>query len=137
MVHHSTLDVSDFDSVFHNVRSLHRFYRLAPIIFYELTADGHIFSLNPAFEAVTGWPIRDWIGRPFLQLVAPEDRELAQREFAGAVQSKTRAFHRIRLIAANGNILTVDAWIEPCAGEERVCAVGYAQDVTSAVQIEA
>ena len=36
--------------------------------------EGRIGSLNPAFEAITGWPRDDWIGRPFAELIHPEDR---------------------------------------------------------------
>ncbi|MBO9392498.1 PAS domain S-box protein [Caldilinea sp.] len=136
MMHTPPSDASDVDALFCSDQSLHRFYRLSPMIFYELTAEGRILSLNPAFEAVTGWPIRDWVGRPFIGLVVPEDRELALQEFAGAIQSKTRSFRRIRLIAADGGILTVDAWIEPCEGKEGICAIGYAQDVTHVAQLE-
>lgn len=118
-------------------QDLQQFLKLAPIIFYELKEDGRILNLSPAFETVTGWPIHAWIGRSFLDLVSPEDRELALGEFASALQKENRAFHRIRLIAANGETLTVEAWIESHQQERKTRIFGYAQDVTATARLEA
>ncbi len=38
-----------------------------------VTTDGTVVSLNPAFEQITGWPCDEWIGKPFLALIHPDD----------------------------------------------------------------
>src|SRR5437870_12023802 len=42
-------------------------------VILALSPDGIIISLNPAFEAVLELPRTEWIGKPFDQLVHPED----------------------------------------------------------------
>ena len=42
-------------------------------IIYSVSLDGNIEDLNPAFEALTGWPVQDWIGRDLGPLIHPED----------------------------------------------------------------
>ena len=42
-------------------------------VVYALDNDGTILSLNPAFEAFTGWPADDWVGRSFVSLLHPDD----------------------------------------------------------------
>ncbi len=38
-----------------------------------LARDGKIVSLNSAFETVTGWSRAEWLSRPFMELVHPDD----------------------------------------------------------------
>lgn len=108
----------------------------APLILYELTADGCIARLNAAFESITGWPISAWIGRHFLDLIAPEDRALVQQEFARAAQGKTRNYRRIHLLAADGRTLSVDVLGRQHTIGDSVRIYGFVRDVTELVRIE-
>jgi PAS domain S-box-containing protein len=49
------------------------------VMVWELGSDGTPVSINPAFETITGWSSRDWIGRPLDDLIHPDDREPAGR----------------------------------------------------------
>ena len=44
-------------------------------VIFTVSPEGRITSLNPAFEAVTGLRSTDWLGRPFVSLVAGERGE--------------------------------------------------------------
>ncbi|HZJ52843.1 MAG TPA: ATP-binding protein [Myxococcaceae bacterium] len=44
-------------------------------VIFTVNPEGRITSLNPAFEAVTGLPAADWVGRPFVELIASERAE--------------------------------------------------------------
>jgi len=46
---------------------------IARDVIFTIAADGTLTSLNPAFEAVTGWPRADWLGQSFAGLLHPED----------------------------------------------------------------
>lgn len=111
-------------------------YAEAPIILYELAADGRIMSLNNAFESITGWPVSAWIGRNFLDLIAPGDQALAQQEFARARCGETRNYRRMRLIAADGRTLTVEIQGLKLAIGDATGVYGFARDVTELVQTE-
>jgi PAS domain S-box-containing protein len=41
-------------------------------IIYSIDAEGRFIWLNSAFERVTGFHMDDWIGRPFVDVLAPE-----------------------------------------------------------------
>src|SRR5262249_25736977 len=53
----------------------------AKVVIWSVAADGRFGSLNPAFEDVTGWPCSAWVGRPFAELVHPDDLPAAQAAF--------------------------------------------------------
>ncbi|HET6980800.1 MAG TPA: ATP-binding protein, partial [Myxococcaceae bacterium] len=44
-------------------------------VIFTVSRDGRITTLNPAFEVVTGLPGADWVGRPFVELIAGERAE--------------------------------------------------------------
>src|SRR3954447_16635616 len=44
------------------------------VVVWELDRDLTLISLSPLFEALTGWPGGEWLGRRFDELVHPEDR---------------------------------------------------------------
>ena len=44
-------------------------------VIFTVSQEGHITSLNPAFESVTGLRASDWLGRPFASLLASERAE--------------------------------------------------------------
>src|ERR1019366_6127085 len=53
-------------------------YRLlferAPDAIFALAPTGAITSLNHAFETITGWPPAQWLGRPFQEIIHPDDQ---------------------------------------------------------------
>jgi PAS domain S-box-containing protein len=76
-------------------------------------SDKKILSLNPAFEALTGWPRSAWIGVDVLSLVHPEDascaRRLLARGFSGATPRKTE----IRVRTSSGRFLVWECSVAP------------------------
>src|SRR6059058_2204930 len=50
-------------------------------VIYTLSTDGMITSMNPFFETITGWPLADWVGKPFPPLVHPDDLPIALEFF--------------------------------------------------------
>lgn len=49
----------------------------APDVIFTVSTGGELTSLNPAFEAVTGWPVAEWLGRSVLDLLDPGERARA------------------------------------------------------------
>ncbi len=50
----------------------------SPDVIYTISFEDNTFrSVNTTFEAVTGWTREEWIGRSFLEIVHPDDRQLA------------------------------------------------------------
>jgi PAS domain S-box-containing protein len=49
------------------------------VIVWEVDVDGSLVSVNQAFESTTGWSTNEWVARRLVELIHPEDRELAAR----------------------------------------------------------
>lgn len=63
-------------------------------VIFGLTADGKITTLNRAFEAITGWPSREWIGKDFVPLLHPEDALQALDRFQAILRGESATVHR-------------------------------------------
>jgi PAS domain S-box-containing protein len=54
-------------------------------------------SLNPAFEAITGWSRVEWLGRRVEDLMHPSDRSRASRSFSEMIQQSHSSTMSLRL----------------------------------------
>jgi PAS domain S-box-containing protein len=73
------------------------------VMVWELGADGVLASTSPAFETITGWSGRDWVGRPIESLFDPDDRERAMRMYELAWQGETVPRYEARIHGKAGN----------------------------------
>lgn len=122
-------------------RSDHRYQTLvetAPDIIYRLGIDGMITSLNPAFENITGRPVDEVIGRPFAEIIHPEDAHLALEGFEqAALHGRTSAPVELRVRAKNGEYLTGEFSSAPLfENGQLVGNFGVARDVTGRKRAE-
>ena len=93
--------------------------------------DGHILSVNQAGLDLTGYAREELIGRPLLELVAPESRELATALFAGVRLELPADRTEISVVARDGHtvILELAGWVQRRNGvPTAVQAIG--RDVT-------
>jgi PAS domain S-box-containing protein len=110
----------------------------APDIILTLAADDTFTSLNQTFEQVLGYRCADWLGRPYGDLLRPEDRALA----ADAL-TRARAGERARGIAmhlrhAAGGERIVELTLSRDAGAHADGSVlGVARDITARARAEA
>ncbi|MGQ9608222.1 MAG: PAS domain-containing hybrid sensor histidine kinase/response regulator [bacterium] len=75
----------------------------APDVIYSIsTEDGTIKSLNPAFERFTGWSCEEWIGKPFMDIIHPDDRQIALETYNPVLQGQTPPFYELRILAKSG-----------------------------------
>jgi len=74
-------------------------------VVFTLSRDGLITTLNPAFEAITGWSPGDWIGRPFAALLHPEDRANAADVIRRTLQGESIGATERRMFGRNGDLL--------------------------------
>jgi PAS domain S-box-containing protein len=59
----------------------------ARVLIWTLSAAGHITSVNPEFEFLTGWSRDQWLGRLFLDLHHPDDQPALREQFERALES--------------------------------------------------
>jgi PAS domain S-box-containing protein len=105
-----------------------RYFTLAPEMVVLAGFDGYWKRVNPTVEALLGYTEREARGRPFMELVHPDDRErskeVAQRVFEGAT---VRAFEN-RMLCKDGSHKWIE-WTVTALPEERVM-YGVGRDVT-------
>jgi PAS domain S-box-containing protein len=106
-------------------------------IVFALGPDGTVTSLNAAFERVTGWPAEEWIGKPFEQLVHPDDLGLLFELVDRAVRGETQPVSQLRLRTRSGGYRMGEFAATPQFREGRLWGVlGIARDITERLSLE-
>ncbi len=100
-------------------------------VIITLSAEGTIVSLNPAFEAITGWPSEEWVGKYFSSIIHPEDRPKAMEHFHKALKGERLTVFELRVLSKSGEFLdwefTASPQIRP---RNLVSALCIARDIT-------
>ncbi len=74
-------------------------------VIFQLDADAHWTFLNPAWTAITGFPIRESLGTSFLDHAHQEDKESNRQFFTQLMQGKLEYFrHETRYLSKDGNV---------------------------------
>jgi PAS domain S-box-containing protein len=106
-------------------------------IIFALSPDGVIASLNPAFETITGWPRTEWLGKPFDQLVQPEDLPLALELFGRVVRGEPRPTAQLHVRTQRGDYRVAEFAATAQVRDDRLVGIlGIARDVTERLQLE-
>ncbi|HSP55660.1 MAG TPA: PAS domain S-box protein, partial [Dehalococcoidia bacterium] len=109
----------------------------APDVIYTLALDATLTSLNPAFEAVTGWKPEDWIGKHFGPLVHPEDLSLAVDLFKQVLAGQAPSYE-LRIKRPDGDYVVGEFTSTPLIEDgELKGAFGIARDITERKKAEA
>lgn len=90
--------------------------------------DGRFKRVNPAFERSLGYKPEELVGRPFLDFVHPDDRELTEREAASIPDGNGTTQFRNRYMDKNGVVHWLEWMSAPMEDEGVIYAV--ARDVT-------
>ncbi|HEY0142944.1 MAG TPA: PAS domain S-box protein [Thermoanaerobaculia bacterium] len=105
-------------------------------VMVTITPTGRILTLNQAFERITGWPIREWIGRDFIDLIPEDDRERSVTHFADALRDG-RGAASTRVFTADGGTRDIEGSWVVATTDGRVDEIfGFGRDVTERLRIE-
>jgi len=105
-------------------------------VVFSLSPDGVITMLNPAFERITGLRAEDWIGKPFYELVHPDDRARAIEELEEAREGEPRNTPPIRVRASDGYRLAEISTAPRMEDGRLVGVFGIGRDVSERVSLE-
>jgi PAS domain S-box-containing protein len=110
----------------------------APEVIYTLSMDGAFTSLNRVFERVTGWPRDQWIGRPFTDIIHPDDVPLALEKFQQLRGGEAVRAFELRVLTNAGDPLIVEFIAGPQMADGTVTGVfGFARNITGRKRAEA
>ena len=100
-------------------------------VVYTLSSTGMITSLNPAFETFTGWPCAEWIGKPFKELIHPDDLPAVLQTFQRTVGGASLPLIEKRILTRSGEYKIAECLEAPEMQHHRVVGVlGIARDIT-------
>ncbi len=104
---------------------------------FSVARTGAVTSLNPAFERITGWPPAGWLGRPFAELIHPDDRARAGELFQMALDGKPTPMVELRVLTAAGGFRHVEftGFANQLEGD-RTEVQGIGRDITERKQAE-
>ncbi|MBX5321853.1 MAG: PAS domain S-box protein, partial [Candidatus Bathyarchaeia archaeon] len=103
----------------------------APDVIYSISADGKLISLNPAFEKITGWKREEWIGKPFTEIIHPEDVAKAFVSFQKTLEGRPELVE-LRVRAKSGEYLVGEFTSVPLIEDGRIVGeLGIARDITN------
>ena len=103
-----------------------------PLAIYGLDTEGHLIELNQAAADILGRSIGEVMGKSFLDLVAPEDVELARKAFDGTVSGRDAPTDiELRVVRPTGERRLVQITRAPTERDERIVgAQGIGRDIT-------
>ncbi|MFZ2950638.1 MAG: PAS domain S-box protein, partial [Desulfuromonadaceae bacterium] len=123
-------------TVLQSEKKYRNIFEYADDIIYLLNPDGTFRSLNPAFEQITGWAPKEWIGKPFAPIVHPDDLPYANDIFRKTLAGKSMPSFGLRLARKSGEYFDADLNIAPLGSDVVTGALGIARDVTERKRVE-
>ena len=113
-------------------------FETAPEVVFSLNAEGVITSLNPAFEALTGWPCEEWLEKPFAALIDPRDSPLAVETLQEILSEKRAKSVELRIRSRSGDSVVAEFTAAPFLELDEAKGVfGFGRDVTGRKRYEA
>ena len=112
-------------------------FERAPDMIFSLAPMGAIVTLNRGFETITGWPRAQWLGRPFQDLIHPEDQTLVGmllRLVMGGETVPTLVL-RVRNVAGGFREIEFTGFFSELSGG-RMEVQGIGRDITERLQFE-
>jgi len=109
-----------------------------PDVMYRVRgAEGTIDLLSAAFTSLTGWPVAEWIGRPFAELVYPDDLPRAMEKFLAIMRGERPGPYELRIRTRNGGLAFGEFHSAPLVERGRIVGEqGMARDITDRKQAE-
>ena len=113
-------------------------FEVAPDAIFTISSkDATITSLNPAFEKFSGWSAAEWLGKPFMKIIHPEDLPIARQMFSEAPRGKYAQSHELRWLSKSGEYLTAEIISVPQIESRKIVGeLGFARNITERKQAE-
>ncbi len=107
-------------------------------VVYTHDLEGHFTSLNKAGESVSGYTREELMGRPILEVLPPDEREMAQQQILRKLAGEPPTRYEIHVIAKDGHLASLEVSSRIIKKDGQPVAVqGIARDISERKQAEA
>jgi len=105
---------------------------------FIIDVDGRFTYLNPIFSKMTGWPVEDFVGRPFTEILAPEYRDSTVEIFRRGLAGETIPPYEVDILCRDSGRLSVELNVTTMLGPDgqRIGRIGVARDVSGRKEAE-
>lgn len=106
---------------------------------FTVDRKGMLTYINPRFEMITGRLALELIGQPFIDVIAPESREIATTQFKRGLRGEKSAPYEIDIIHKDGSKIPVEFNVTTLHDENNqpVGRYGIGRDITERKRAEA
>ncbi|MBF0418324.1 MAG: PAS domain S-box protein, partial [Magnetococcales bacterium] len=108
-------------------------------VIFQTDLQGRWSFLNPAWEEVSGYPVQESLGRPFLHHVHPDDKERSFAQFSRLMNGEIQYLQdEYRGVHRSGEIVWVEVYLSALLDDQGhvVGSSGVVRDVTMRKQVE-
>ena len=81
-------DITEREAMEAELRRTGRHFELARDLAVTTSFDGFFTSVNPVVTELLGWSVEEFLSRPFIDMVHPDDRQATMREVEGLADGK-------------------------------------------------
>ncbi|OEU74360.1 MAG: hypothetical protein BA864_04950 [Desulfuromonadales bacterium C00003093] len=105
---------------------------------FIIATNGKFIFLNPEFENITGYPAKDFIGRPFTEIFAPEFIESTVDRFKRGLSGEKVPIYEVELKHKDGKTVPVELKVTSLFDDhgQAIGRIGVARDIRDRKQAE-
>jgi PAS domain S-box-containing protein len=106
-------------------------------VIFVLSNQGIVVSLNHAFELITGWELKEWIGKPFTGLLHPDDIPIVTERISNVLKGSINQLLELRIRKKSGVYLYSEILSSPQIDAGTTIGIlGIGRDITDRKLVE-
>ncbi len=129
------LDITQYKAVETERERYFRFFNSASVLMVIVAADGRCKLVNPAVKRMLGYEAADFVGRSYLELIHPDDRQAAQQAVQALHECQTGSDGFVNRCLRQDGSLRWLAWNAVFSPQENLF-YAVARDITESRQAE-
>jgi PAS domain S-box-containing protein len=111
-------------------------FEQAKDVIYMIDAGGIFVALSPSFEKITDWTAEEWLHKPFITIVHPDDRARAVEIVKQTISHQASSEFEMRIARKAGDYWTGEFTVSPLEIAGSTILFGIGRDITERRQAQ-